>query len=87
MRNDPATNYAGQKMRLEGGDQREITAGEPTIQFAGQLDHFSKAIREGTPIRTPGEMRLRDLRLIEAIHASAASGRTISLSPDARMRS
>jgi glucose-fructose oxidoreductase len=83
---DPATNYSGQKMRLEGRERREIPAGDPTTQFAGQLDHFVSAIRDGTPIRTPGEMGLRDLRLIEAIYASAASGRAISLSPDGLMQ-
>nr|WP_314446230.1 Gfo/Idh/MocA family oxidoreductase [uncultured Sphingomonas sp.] len=83
---DPATNYAGLKMRLEGRERREIDAGDPTVQFAGQLDHFASAIRDNTPIITPGEMGLRDLRLIEAIYASAASGRTIALRPDGVMR-
>jgi predicted dehydrogenase len=83
---EPATNYSGHKMRLEGRERREIEAGDPTVQFAGQLDHFARAIREGAAIRTPGEMGLRDLRLIEAIYASAASGRTIGLRPDGTMR-
>lgn len=83
---DPATNYSGQKMRLEAaGDEREIEAGDPGAQFAGQLDHFTSAIRDGTAIRTPGEMGLRDLRLIEAIYASAAAGRTVRLKPDGTM--
>ncbi|WP_129793047.1 Gfo/Idh/MocA family protein [Sphingosinicella sp. CPCC 101087] len=83
---DPATNYSGQKMTLEGRDRREIRPGDPEVQFAGQLDHFADAIRDGTLIRTPGEMGLRDLRLIEAIYASAESGRTIDLNPDGTMR-
>ncbi|QAY78569.1 Gfo/Idh/MocA family protein [Sphingosinicella sp. BN140058] len=83
---DPATGYAGQKMRLEGRDARTISPGDPDVQFAGQLDHFADAIRDGTPIRTPGEMGLRDLRLIEAIYASAASGATVRLAPDGTMR-
>jgi predicted dehydrogenase len=83
---EPATSYSGQKMRLEGRDAREFAPGEPTVQFAGQLDHFTDAIRNGSPIRTPGEMGLRDLRLIEAIYASARAGRTVSLAKDGRMR-
>jgi predicted dehydrogenase len=84
---DPATNYSGQKMRLEGAERREIAAGDPSVQFARQLDHLADAIRDGARIRTPGEMGLRDLRLIEAIYASAAAGRTVKLKPDGTMRS
>lgn len=84
---DPATNYSGQKMTLEGNERREFQQGDTTVQFAGQLDHFADAIRDGTRIRTPGEMGLRDLRLIEAIYASAAAGRTVRLNPDATLRS
>ena len=84
---DPAATYSGQKMTLEGGERRELAPGDPTVQFARQLDHLADAIRDGTPIRTPGEMGLRDLRLIEAIYASAAAGRTVKLKPDGTMRS
>ena len=83
---DPATSYSGQKMRLEGANGREIAAGDPGVQFAGQLNHFADAIRDGAAIKTGGEMGLRDLRLMEAIYASAASGRTVKLAPDGTMR-
>jgi predicted dehydrogenase len=73
-------------MRIEGRDGRELTPGDPSVQFVGQLDHFADAVRDNTPIRTPGEMGLRDLRLIEAIYASAQTGRTVNLAPDGRMR-
>ena len=52
-----------------------------------QLDQFADAIRDGAQIRTPGEMGLRDLRLIEAIYASAAAGQMVRLRPDGTMRS
>ncbi len=84
---DPATNYSGQKMTLDGADRRDFTPGDPKVQFSRQLDHFVDAVRDGRPIRTPGEMGLRDLRLIEAIYASAAAGRTVRLNPDGTMRS
>lgn len=83
---DPATNYSGQKLMLEGRERRDFSPGDPQIQFARQLDHFADAIRDGTQIRTPGEMGLRDLRLIEATYASAAAGRTVRLNPDGTMR-
>jgi predicted dehydrogenase len=84
---DPATAYAGQKMRLQAGrDARDLNPGDPDVQFARQLDHFAAAVRDNAPIKTPGEMGLRDLRLIEAIYASAEQGRTIRLAPDGTMR-
>jgi predicted dehydrogenase len=83
---EPATSYSGQKLALEGNGARRIDAGDPTVQFHRQLDHFADAIRDGSPIRTPGEMGLRDLRLIEAIYASAAAGRTIRMKPDGTMQ-
>ena len=83
---DSATGYGGQKVRIEGQNARELSSGNPGVQFAGQLTHFAEAIRDGVPIRTPGEMGLRDLRLIEAIYAAAAGGRTVRLAPDGRMR-
>ena len=83
---DPATGYAGQRMRIEGQNARDLTPGDPTTQFAGQLNHFANAIRDNTPIVTGGEMGLRDMRLIEAIYASARAGRTVKLMPDGRMQ-
>ncbi|MBB3912014.1 Gfo/Idh/MocA family protein [Sphingomonas desiccabilis] len=86
LKMDPATSYSGQKMWTEGRDARAFSPGDPEVQFAGQLDHFTDAIRTGSPIRTPGEMGLRDLRLMEAIYASAERGQTVRLAPDGRMR-
>lgn len=83
---DPATAYAGQTMRIEGRNARDFSPGDPTTQFAGQLNHFANAIRDNTPILTGGEMGLRDIRLIEAIYASARAGRTVKLMPDGRIR-
>ncbi|WP_296717992.1 Gfo/Idh/MocA family oxidoreductase [Erythrobacter sp.] len=84
----PATNYSGNTLTLEAGrEKHDLSPGNSNVQFARQLDHLADAIRGGTPIRTPGEMGLRDVRLIEAIYASAATGRTIMLNPDGTMRS
>ncbi|ESQ73746.1 Gfo/Idh/MocA family protein [Asticcacaulis sp. AC402] len=84
---DPATSYSGQKMRLEQAGQagRDLTPGDPDVQFAGQLDHFADAIRDGGQIKTPGQMGLRDVRLMEAIYASARTGRYVRLNPDGTM--
>ena len=83
----PATSYSGNNLVLDaGGERRPFTPGESTVQFARQLDHFADAIRDGAAIRTPGEMGLRDLRLIEATYASAASGLPVMLNSDATVR-
>lgn len=72
----PATTYDDNNLVLEGGGQprREIGAGNPMTQFAAQVDGFSEASRANRPHRTPGEMGLRDLRLIEAMYRSADAG-------------
>ena len=72
----PATTYDDNNLVIDGGGQprREIGAGNPMTQFAAQLDGFSEAARANRPHLTPGEMGLRDIRLIEAMYRSAAAG-------------
>ncbi|MEW4449455.1 Gfo/Idh/MocA family oxidoreductase [Qipengyuania sp. JC766] len=68
----PATTYYDNTIRLEaGGPAREYSAGNAGDQFAAQVDGFSQAARSGEPHLTPGEMGLRDIRLIEAMYRSA----------------
>ena len=73
---DPATTYYDNRLVIEGGGdpRREIGAGNSRDQFAAQLDGFSQAARENRPHLTPGEMGLRDLRLMEAMYRSADNG-------------
>jgi predicted dehydrogenase len=71
----PATTYDRNTILLEGdGPTREVGAGNPLTQFAAQIDAFSLAARANTPHKTPGEMGLRDIRLIEAMYRSADNG-------------
>lgn len=87
LRMQPATGYGGNTLVLETGrERRALEPGDPEVQFAAMLDHLAAAVREGVAVLTPGEMGLRDLRLMEAIYASAASGRSVALDPDAAMR-
>jgi predicted dehydrogenase len=72
---DPATTYYENSLVMEGGGpRRELGAGNPIAQFAAQLDGFSEAARANTAHLTPGEMGLRDIRLIEAMYRSADAG-------------
>jgi len=72
----PATTYDDNNIVMAGGGQprREIGAGNPMSQFAAQVDGFSEAARANRPHLTPGEMGLRDIRLIEAMYRSADAG-------------
>ncbi len=72
----PATTYDDNNLVIDGGNQprREIGAGNPMTQFAAQIDGFSEAARVNRPHLTPGEMGLRDIRLIEAMYRSADAG-------------
>lgn len=82
----PATGYGGNTLELDNGrSTRKLEPGDSEVQFARMLDHLAAAIRDDTPIITPGEMGLRDLRLMEAIYAAAETGRSIRLNPDGTM--
>ena len=71
----PATTYDRNNIHVEGnGPPRDVGAGNPLTQFAAQVDAFSFAAKADTPHKTPGEMGLRDIRLIEAMYRSADNG-------------
>ncbi|PHR92528.1 MAG: glucose-fructose oxidoreductase [Robiginitomaculum sp.] len=77
---DPATGYGGHKMTLtQGGKAKVLKPGDPSVQFSRQCAHFADAILDDVEIRTPGEMGLRDIRLIDAIYTSAAEDRVVTL--------
>jgi predicted dehydrogenase len=56
----------------------EVRIGD-TDHFALELDHLALCIRNDVKPRTPGEEGLQDMKLIEAIYQSAASGQTVKL--------
>jgi glucose-fructose oxidoreductase len=79
---EPATTYDNNRIVIEGGGQprRDISAASALAQFAAQIDGFSQAARTNTPHRTPGEMGLRDLKIIEALYESADNqGKVVNL--------
>ncbi|HEY8901768.1 MAG TPA: Gfo/Idh/MocA family oxidoreductase [Chthoniobacterales bacterium] len=75
---DPAFSYRGLRLRT----QRELSAGpeesqrflEPVDQFAAEMDAFSRSIQRNDPFPTPGEMGLRDMRIVLAVLESARLG-------------
>jgi predicted dehydrogenase len=48
-------------------------------QFAAEMDDFAICVRDNKPTRVPGEEGLRDVRIIDALYRSAATGRDIKL--------
>lgn len=85
---DPGTAYQGNRLVVGNARRAEeiLTVEGDAVQFTGEIDHLSGIIAEGGEVRTPGEMGLRDVRLIEALYRAAATRRWIDLNPDMTMR-
>jgi predicted dehydrogenase len=73
---EPALYYHGIKgFRSDG----KPFAFPDVDQFAAEMDDFAICVRDGLPTRVPGEEGLRDVRIIDALYRSAATGRDIKL--------
>ena len=84
----PATSYHDNRLMIStwAGTERTVGVAEQSdVQFHREMDHLSQAIRQGTPVRTPATMGLRDVRLIEAIYTSAMRGAWVDLDEDGRV--
>ncbi|WP_374299711.1 Gfo/Idh/MocA family protein [Paracoccus sp. (in: a-proteobacteria)] len=81
---DPATEYSGNRLTITTAEGQETPkpSGPSEQQFTGEIDHFSKAVRDGIDILTPAEMGLRDMHLMEAVYLSAERGEWLDLNPD-----
>lgn len=73
---DPATGYSGHRLVING---REAQV-ENVNHFAAQMDDLSRCIREGGTVKTPGEMGLRDILILEAVLESMRTHKAIPLS-------
>ena len=47
---------------------------EPINQFAAEMDAFSRCVLHKKPVPTPGEMGLKDMRIVLAVIESARRG-------------
>jgi predicted dehydrogenase len=78
---EPATAYRGNSLKLwkDGQAAAHPAPALATNQFSGMLDHLSQCVMTGSEPIVAGEEGLRDMRIIEAIYASAREGRTVTL--------
>lgn len=63
--------------RTRGVDTRTTFA--PSFQFADQLRHLAGCLRDGTPHRIPPTDSIAQMRVIDAVFASIASGQSVDL--------
>jgi predicted dehydrogenase len=48
-------------------------------QFAREIDDFAQCILNNKPTRVPGEMGLRDVRIMKKIYEAVSTGKTVTL--------
>ena len=87
---DPAYAYEGNRFRYARLEDEHEVVSEPSIspsdQFMLEMDHMAQCVKANREPHTPGEEGMQDQRIIEAIYASAASGRPVKLSLPGNVR-
>jgi predicted dehydrogenase len=79
---DPAYEYAEPlSMRIQLGEKSETRKFPKRDQFAAEISYFSDCILKNKQPEPSGEEGLADVRIIEAIYESAASGKAVRLAP------
>ncbi|MFN8253540.1 MAG: Gfo/Idh/MocA family oxidoreductase [Ferruginibacter sp.] len=76
VRLEPAYFYGGLKFTSSDGRQFELP---PFSQQAKQLDAMALAVKNNEQSKTPGEMGLRDMKIIEAIYKAAETGKKMEV--------
>nr|CAD6438839.1 gfo/Idh/MocA family oxidoreductase [Rhizobium sp. Q54] len=77
---DPATNYRGLQLAVNGEDGEEQPKIEPIDQFAKEMDHMALAVLNGADVVSPGEEGMQDIRIMEAILQSVETGQAVEIS-------
>lgn len=79
---EPAFSYEGLriKIQIQGQPLVDEPADDPSPrQFMRQADHFAECIFQNRQPKTPGEMGLRDQKLIEAIYRACVERRSLKV--------
>ena len=80
---DPAFAYKGLEAEASHAEGRIEHREHPKIvaknQFALEMDHMAGCVLENRQPYTPGEEGLQDQRIMEALYASAVTGKPVKL--------
>ena len=71
---EPAYGYGGLKIQTSRPDMTEIADLPQINHFTAEMDHFSRCILDNKQPDTPGEEGLADMKVIEAVWTSVATG-------------
>ena len=75
----PFQSYEGIQGRTSDGQRLDASLGAMPHQQVRQMDNDALAILQGTAPRVPGEEGLRDMRVVDAIFASARNGHRVEI--------
>lgn len=81
----PAFAYSGIKLKSNTTEDGHNVLSEPSIeekdQFALEMDHLARCVKQNLEPHTPGEEGLHDQRILDAIYESARTGRAVRIAP------
>lgn len=87
LRLEPAYTFSGElSLHLTVGGETKTQKFDESDQFAPELLHFAECILSNEDPEPSGEEGLADVRVLEAIAASARSGSPVKLAPFTRER-
>ncbi|WP_135822422.1 D-xylose 1-dehydrogenase Gfo6 [Halostella litorea] len=66
-------------LSLETGDREFSASADDVNEMTEEFDYFADRVLSGEPIYADGEHGRYDMRVLEALHESAASGTTVTL--------
>jgi glucose-fructose oxidoreductase len=76
---DPATTYYEHALHVKTEKGSRKVELHEINQFAAEMDHFSAAILNQQPVKSPGEEGMQDVRLMHSIYEAARLGRPIKI--------
>lgn len=82
---DPAFSYRGLRLHVKSGSAKTGDSQKAELQlqevnhFAAEMDHFSDCVLHDKAPRTPDSMGVADMRIIEAIHEAARTGKAVKV--------
>jgi glucose-fructose oxidoreductase len=74
------------EMQINLGDRKQIRKFTKRDQFAPELLYFSECILNDREPEPSGQEGLADVRIIEALYASARTGKLIKVKPDSKRK-